>query len=486
MGKKLKRGFYWRGGVIWVYTDPVTGKRTSTFCHDPGAAELWRAERERLAASPAYAASLSATVGHWVRKTLASKSAQRSDGTIHMYGVKLGHVVRLFGKDAPLAAITPVAVDDYIAKRRTEGVKSNTISRELTCLRQMLRLAKRAGAYAGDLDQVMPVGFSPEYKPVTRTLARGDLPALFAVLTEEQQAWVCLALALAADLGDVERARREDYDRVRNVMRVRGTKNTARDAEVPILEAFRSLFEFALSRLPVTWPNVSKALPAACARARLPHVSPKDLRRSAASWLVAAGADQDMVSRFLRHRGSQMVRLVYGQVRPEQVGALLESQAPMALLDAPGACANSVRPTAPECALPRPAETEETPDESPFPVPCTPTAQPFKSPAYAIPPRGRDEPCCFRTGSPSAGQGVADLSAYRRARELRLELAGLDAWSTADIGAVVLHTGAGDEYQQRLLSPDAARVIARRLLADADEAERLGRVAAAEGEVGGG
>lgn len=325
--KRLKRGFWWRDGVIHA-RDPLTGKRTSTGCHDPTAAELWRAERERLAANPAHAAAQSARVGEWVMRTIKSKEGQRSEGTLHMYGVKLGHVVRLFGKDSPLACIGPASVDDYVSTRRSEGVTNNTIARELTCLRQVLRLAKRAGVYALDLDQVMPIGFSAEYKPRTRHLALADVPKLMAALrSDEERAWVAFALAFAADVGDVERATPGDWDPVRRLMLVHGTKTNTRTAWLPVLPHVRELAEFAISRLPISWTRASHGVGEACKRAGLEHLSPKDLRRSAATWLIEAGAEQAFVSRFLRHGSDVMVRKVYGQMRPEKLGLLLGAQA---------------------------------------------------------------------------------------------------------------------------------------------------------------
>lgn len=325
MAKRLKRGFYWRGDTIWLRRDPVTGERTSTRCHDQGAADLFRAERERLAANPAHQASLEATVGEWVARTIKHKHANdKAEGTIHMYKVKLGHIVRLFGRDAALATITPGAVDDYVTTRKSEGVKTNTVARELTCLRQMLRLAKRAGVYALDLDQVMPIGFSANYVPVKRALAAEDLEKLWMALRDdEERAWVAFAIATAADVGDIERARPEDYDGARNVMRIRGTKTGVRDAEIPILPHVQKLFEFAYAHLPLSWERAGKGIGEACKRAGIPHLSPKDLRRTASDWLINSGADQTMVSRFMRHKSDTMVRLVYGHVRPTNLGKLL-------------------------------------------------------------------------------------------------------------------------------------------------------------------
>jgi integrase len=326
MARGLKPGFYRRGKVIWT-RDPVSGERTSTRCTDPKAAELWKAERERLAANPNYAASTKATVGRWVLKTMEHKAGSRAGGTLHMYKVKLGHVVRLFGAEAPLSTITPGAVDEYVRSRSKEGASNSTIKREFTCLVQMLKLAKRAGEFAGDLSQLLPVGFSAKYEPTKRILRREDLAALLAALRNDtERAWLCLALSTGADVGDIERALPEDYDPVHKVFRVRGTKTVVRDAGVPILPLFEDLFAFALPRLPISWPRASKGIGEACKRAKLPHLSPKDIRRTAASWLIAAGVDQSLVSRFMRHRNDTMVRMVYGQLQPQELGRLIQAQ----------------------------------------------------------------------------------------------------------------------------------------------------------------
>lgn len=328
MAKKLPRGFYWRGGVIWVRTDPILGKPCSTRCRSVGAAQLWRDEREKLAASPSYAASLSATVGKWVGKTTAHKRSRgKSDGTLHMYETKLGHVIRIFGKDSPMAAITPDAVDGYIEQRKSEKAANNTIARELTCLRQMLKLARRAGEYNLEPAAVMPVGFAAGYVPVKRTLDGERLGELLGALTESQRAWVCYALSTAGDVADVERAQPEDYDPATETVAMRGTKNAARSVRIPVLPWFRKLFLYAHARLPIApWPRVSKDLPAITAKLGLGHITPKDLRRSACTWLVEAGVEESLVSRFMRHRTNTMVRMVYGQVKPQALGTLIAGQ----------------------------------------------------------------------------------------------------------------------------------------------------------------
>lgn len=330
MAKKLKRGFWWRDNKIHT-RDPLTGKRASTGTADPVAAELWRRGRERLAADPVHARATVATFGRWCRKVMAVKQAERSAGTAHMYGVKLGQLVRLLGAELPMSVLVEpagaVLVDHYIATRRAEGVKSNTIGHELVALRQVLKHAKRAGEYGGDIAAVMPIGFSREYQPVERVLALENLAALFGGLrSDDERAWVCMALVFAADEADIHRMRPEDYDPATRLFHVRGTKNKARDAWLPVLPQFQELFDYALPRLPLRWERASHGVPDACARAEIPHVSPKDLRRTTITWLAEHGVAQEMASRFARHVGDQMVRKIYARVRPRVLGEIIAAQ----------------------------------------------------------------------------------------------------------------------------------------------------------------
>jgi integrase len=322
---KLRRGFYWRKSTIWVRTDPVDGVQRSTKCSDPEAAYLWEAERQREAANPAHAAAKKATVRGAYRRALDVKAAKRSAGTLHMYGVKLGHVLRVFGAESSLSELgDPRAIDRYMEQRAGEGAGANTIKRELTCLTQMLKLAKREGEFPYDIAGLMPVGFSAEYVPTKRTLKRADLPKLLAALpSDTERAWVCLAIAFAADVSDIEKMLPEHFDPASQQMHVQGTKTDTRDAWLPVLPQFAPLVAYAVPLLPVSWPHASGALGRACKRAGLPHLSPKDLRRTAASWLIADGANQSLVSRFLRHSSDAMVRKVYGQLTPAQLGGLL-------------------------------------------------------------------------------------------------------------------------------------------------------------------
>ena len=268
---KLRRGFYWRYDTIWVSDDPLEHKRKTTGLHDPEAAYAWRDERERRATDPKYAASRRAQVGIWVGRMLELKGRSRSSGTLNMYETKLGHFSRVASverdkagnitRDVPLSSVDADFIDRYVTQRATEGAGNNTIARELSCIGQLLKHAHRAGEYQRDPASVMPLGFSAGYKPVKRTLKRSDLSALLAACsTDQQRAWICFALATGGDKVDVEAARPEDYDRERQTIRLRGTKNEHRDAEIPVVETTRELLEYALRFMPLRWASASNTV----------------------------------------------------------------------------------------------------------------------------------------------------------------------------------------------------------------------------------
>ena len=62
------------------------------------------------------------------------------------------------------------------------------------------------------------------------------------------------------------------------------------------------------------WPNCRRDLHAACDRAKIPHCSPNDLRRTFASWLKQRGVDSGVVARLLGHTSTKMVDFVYGKL----------------------------------------------------------------------------------------------------------------------------------------------------------------------------
>jgi len=227
-----------------------------------------------------------------------------------------------------------------VEQRQEEGASNNTISKELTTLRASLKVAKRRGEFPGDIEAIMPDGFSPNYKPKERFLTGHEAQKLFAELPPDRAARVAFILATSARHGESDRARVEDIDLVSEQVKVRGTKTEGSARTVPIVGVGHPLVQHAvryaegegglLFRL---WGNIRRDLHEACTRAGIDPVSPNDLRRTTATWMVMGGVPLHLVSKVLGHRDTRMVERVYGQLPPEALKTALKAQ-----LEGPNDC----------------------------------------------------------------------------------------------------------------------------------------------------
>jgi len=252
-------------------------------------------------------------------------------------------VVRLLGGNTPLDQVNAIAVDKYVVTRLAEGAERNTIGKELTTIRSMLKVARRRGEYLRDVAGVMPDGFSLEYKPKRTFLTREQLTRLLDALKPGRAARVAWIVATAARWGESDRARREDIDLGAGLgmVEMRGTKTEASAGKVPMISAaIRTLLERAIrdadgppgGQMFLPWGNVRRDLHAACERAErdkrgsIPRVSPNDLRRTLATWMRQAGVAPHLIGSMLRHSDSRMAERVYGRMPVEDLAVTLQAQ----------------------------------------------------------------------------------------------------------------------------------------------------------------
>lgn len=331
-----------RGRIYYCYVYELGVRvQRSTRCCDKKAAETVARQLERDAADPDHAAARAATLKDAIALTLRhfaelAKAGKKSKATLSFHKAKAGHWSRLLEHNArgehvpfPLARLRAKHIDAYISQRRLEGVGEGTIAKELTTLRVVLKRAKRAGLWRGDVAEVLPVAFAPEYTPRERWLPRPELEKLLAQLVPDRAGRVAFIVATSASWGESDRAERGDV--VGNQVAVRGTKRKTRRRVVPVvLEDHRTLLAYALEhacgqqgRLFAPWTNVRHHLRAACQRAGIAPCSPNDLRRTHSRWLRAAGAPPDLIGPAMGHADTRMVERVYGRLEADELAVRL-------------------------------------------------------------------------------------------------------------------------------------------------------------------
>lgn len=312
----------------WFYDEHGKLHRRSTKAATREGALAVLADLERRARDPSYRTADATPLDRCLADLIAERRdvRQRAEGTLRMYQIKAGHLVRVLGAKTPVRSIGARQVDEYVSTRLAEGAARTTVQKELVTLRGALKLAKRRREYDGDIQEVMPA-FSAEYKPRRRFLTEEELSKLLGELEPDRAARVAFIVAVGARWAESEHARREDIGR--DSVRLRGTKTALAAREVPVLPASvvptRKLLDYAVKHADGSpnlfrrWTNARRDIVAACERARIPPCSPNDLRRTLATWLRARGVAPSLIGAYLGHADGRMVERVYGRLPPEEL-----------------------------------------------------------------------------------------------------------------------------------------------------------------------
>lgn len=319
------RIYRWPGTKNWWCQ--YRGKRFSLKTTDEQAARAAFRELQRRDADPHYRPADSTTLGQALKSFLARQEERgRAAGTVAMYDCHVAHLARLLGEHTPLASIEAAEVDGYLSARHAEGAARTTQWKELCTLRGTLKLARRHKKYPHAIDEVMPEAFEGrDSTPGVRHLLLPDIMKLLDALPPARAAVVAFIVAAAADYpSNAEHATARDIDLQAGMIHVRGTKTSHRDRVIPILPMFRKLAELARKGIPFEpWINIRRDLEVACRKAGVEHVSPRDLRRSHARILRAAGVEPSLIGAMLGHRDGRMVERVYGRIQPTELAAVI-------------------------------------------------------------------------------------------------------------------------------------------------------------------
>jgi len=322
-----------RGG-IWFATIYVDGMRTerSTGCTDRKAARAVLAIWERAAADPT--AAISQTLNDCLQTLLDDRRGRTSAENLSFISDKTRPLVTILGHETSIASFVGAEArigKRYVTERRAMGTGDRTIARELKILRRALKGAKASGVWSGDPEQIIPPDFEPSPAPMGDAISRKDALRIFPRMTPDSAAAMAFALATASEMSALRRVLRADLagdlsrlDRIR----IRGTKNEHRNADVPIVtDEQRTLLAYARrhgkgkgDRIFGGLHRLDKELSAACRALHLTVISPHDLRRSAGQWLVDLGCPLELVSKFMRHSDVRTTQRFYASVRRETLG----------------------------------------------------------------------------------------------------------------------------------------------------------------------
>jgi integrase len=254
-----------------------------------------------------------------------SMTKQWAATTLDMFADKSGHLLRLLGEIALVELRSP-ALKQYIDRRLTEGAARETVRKELSTLRAALREAVELAWMPEELANGCIPRFAAKYKPRERWLSVEEYTRLLMALPAKRRTWLAMAVYLGGRFSELEGAAWSDVDLEQATLRLRGTKTDGADRFVPIpgplLDVLRRVPKSdRIGTIAERWTNVRRDLAIACQLAGIQPVTPNDLRRTYASWLVNEGVPLKTISRLLGHKSTRMVDLVYGRLADETLAA---------------------------------------------------------------------------------------------------------------------------------------------------------------------
>lgn len=355
-----EKRYWWRiddgkpSKFLWTN---LGGQRVSTGCTSLDAARAWKAEREREAVDPTYAASRSTPIKSAIAEFIDElRVARRSAKTIAYYEQKLGTWLTFLADrdpnhpDPPIATITPALVTKFVAWRTTPVTQADgtevvaaspqTARKEVAALITMLRSAKHRGAYPGDVMALKPLRMAGQYEPRKRHPTREQFAALVVELERRnlrhRAALLCAAVATGGRLGELHRLRRQDVNAETGWFQLYVTKTRKTEGEwrdrFAVPEA-RPLLQYALDHgggkdglvlRPWAPANMVQTLARVGDKISVPSFSANDFRRAMASWLRQDGVPPNLVAFMLGHTSSAMVERVYGRMTASAAADLIE------------------------------------------------------------------------------------------------------------------------------------------------------------------
>lgn len=206
----------------------------------------------------------------------------------------------------------------YVEKRRRQGRGDNTIRKELTTLRSALRWQDR------NTPAIVEMPSMPTPREVFITKAQFD-NLLGAAVAPHIRVFLLLAWFTAGRKEAVLSLTWHQVDFKRGVIDLgRGVGNKGR-ARPPMSQTLKAALQeaqkAAVTDYVVEWAgdrvkSIRKGFDTAAEAAGLGHITPHDLRRSAARRMIEGGISMAEVSQYLGHSSTSVTEKVYGRFSP--------------------------------------------------------------------------------------------------------------------------------------------------------------------------
>lgn len=325
----MRLNLYKRGRVWWVRGSAEGVKvRKSTRHESKALAGKVRDKWEKELADPDHHRTHTATIDSAAERFMSELRVEsKSPDTVRFYDVKVRHVRRLLGP-VKLKKLTTDIIRAYLEKRTAEGAHQHSVFHERGALIRILKSAKRAKEWTGDVSEIVPK-FSDGYEPSKEWRTPEQVWSAIRQLEPERGAAVAFCVATASDFSSIFTAQPEDVEAT--CTWVRGTKSGYRKRQVPRVPLFDQFLLYAIEHgrtvpgepMFAPWGNMPRDLRRACKRAGVPGFTARTLRHSAATWMVKAGVPYPLAAAFMGHGSDAMLRKVYGHMAPEDAGRLI-------------------------------------------------------------------------------------------------------------------------------------------------------------------
>jgi integrase len=260
--------------------------------------------------------------GRFTLATLAAKfvdwksASGRAEATIAAIELHIEvHILPFFGAETDVRMIDLAAMEEYKAARM-KAVSHETVSKELSTLRQMLRYAVEVH---GIIDSVPPVRDpSGRYEPKWKFLTRDQLGALLTELAHRRSRDVLPFFLLLANTGmRTGETTKMTWEMVDFAARKLRLPAAIRKTKKPLVLDLNDGAEAALRMLPVRdakdrvfrQKDYRGALEISCTNIGIDRIRPHDFRHTFASLLHSEGVPLPIVRDQLGHSTMMMVNL---------------------------------------------------------------------------------------------------------------------------------------------------------------------------------